>query len=269
MMPSSSSKKRDSSPPSEQAPDLSITADDNIHLHAAGYNESPERGIINGMARFRSTPLDFFREVSLYMSGTGWRSYDNIIGQPVFYNGFSEKMKNRVLSSPLLVNKVRELASKRVDVEEKEGLLGNGDKVGEKDRKARRRVQIEESLMEVADSLTDNMICKMESKRFIRGAYYLATQLLTRAYHQGKQLSQLRGASFRSLRRKGSRNMGVYGRGANSAIGVHVSSEEVLRLRKVAEEAAKKNQSIIFLPCHRSHVDYVRKRNLGSSVGVF
>lgn len=39
--------------------------------------------------------------------------------------------------------------------------------------------------------------------------------------------------------------------------GVHVSSEEVLRLRSVAEEAAKKKQSIIFLPCHKSHVDYV------------
>ena len=40
-------------------------------------------------------------------------------------------------------------------------------------------------------------------------------------------------------------------------IGIHVSSEEVLRLRKVAEQAEKDKQSIIFLPCHRSHVDYV------------
>lgn len=67
------------------------------------------------------------------------------------------------------------------------------------------------------------MICKMDSKYFIRGAYYFATQLLTRAYHQG----------------------------------IHINSEEVLRLRRVAEEAAEKGQSIIFLPCHRSHVDYV------------
>jgi glycerol-3-phosphate O-acyltransferase len=36
-----------------------------------------------------------------------------------------------------------------------------------------------------------------------------------------------------------------------------VSSEEVLRLRTVAEKAEKNKQSIIFLPCHRSHVDYV------------
>ena len=85
----------------------------------------------------------------------------------------------------MLVHKVRELAAKRVEVEAQEGLLGGDDNVGMKDKRVKRRVQIEESLMEVADTLTDQMICKMESKRYIRGAYYLATQLLTRAYHQG------------------------------------------------------------------------------------
>lgn len=211
----------------EQAPDLSITADDQVHLHAAGYNESAERGLIQSMARFRSSPLDFIREVSLHFSGSGWRSFDDHIGQPEFYSGFSEEMKNRVLSNPMLVSKVRELATKRVEVEATDGLLGEQAQhesgVGEKDRKLKRRVQIEESLMEVSETWTDGMICKMESKGFIRGAYYFATQLLTRAYHQG----------------------------------VHVSSEEVLRLRAVAEKAAKDKHSIIFLPCHRSHVDYV------------
>ncbi|KAF1839343.1 acyltransferase-domain-containing protein [Decorospora gaudefroyi] len=216
-----------SSTSAEQAPDLSITADDNVYLHAAGYNESPERGLIHSFARFRSSPLDFIREVSLHFSGTGWRSFDRHIGQPEFYAGFSEDMKTRVLNSPMLVAKVRELAEKRVEVEAQEGLLGeavlNGGSVGNQDRRADRRVQIEESLMQVSEGWTDAMICKMESKRFIRGAYYLTTQLLTRAYHQG----------------------------------VHVSSEEVLRLRAVAEKAEKNKQSIIFLPCHRSHVDYV------------
>ncbi|KAL1597767.1 hypothetical protein SLS60_008254 [Paraconiothyrium brasiliense] len=225
-MPSTS--KSHNSSTAEQAPDLSITADDEVHLHAAGYNESSEREVINSMARFRSSPLDFIREVSLHVSGTGWRSYDDVIGQPIFYNGFSENMKSMVLKNPMLVKKVRDLAERRVEVEAKEGLLGedvmNGqDRAGNSDKKRKRRIQIEESLLEVCETMTDNMICKMESKRFIRGAYYLATQLLTRAYHQG----------------------------------VHVSSEEVLRLRAVAAKAAKSKQSIIFLPCHRSHVDYV------------
>jgi hypothetical protein len=229
-MPSSEkhSKHAASPLPAEQAPDLSITADDHVYLHAAGYEESPERGLIQSMARFRSSPLDFIREVSMHFSGTGWRSFDKHIGQPEYYTGFSENMKARVLSSPMLVAKVRELADKRVEVEAAEGLLAEGV------MRSKRKAEIEESLMQVSEGWTDNMICKMESKRFIRGAYYFATQLLTRAYHQG----------------------------------VHVSSEEVLRLRAVAEKAEKDKHSIIFLPCHRSHVDYVSLQIICYRIGL-
>jgi hypothetical protein len=229
-MPSSQKHSKDvaSPSPAEQAPDLSITADDHVYLHAAGYEESPERGLIQSMARFRSSPLDFIREVSMHFSGTGWRSFDKHIGQPEYYTGFSENMKARVLSSPMLVAKVRELADKRIEVEAAEGLLAEGV------MRSKRKAEIEESLMQVSEGWTDNMICKMESKRFIRGAYYFATQLLTRAYHQG----------------------------------VHVSSEEVLRLRAVAEKAEKDKHSIIFLPCHRSHVDYVSLQIICYRIGL-
>jgi glycerol-3-phosphate O-acyltransferase len=160
--------------------------------------------------------------VSLYVSGQGWRAYDRITGQPVFYSGFSDNMKSMVLETPLLQKRIAELADTRVRVEEKEGLIDvNGDNY--KAKRAQRCSELEAALLEVAEKLTDEMICKMESKTFIRGAYYLCTQLLTRAYHQG----------------------------------IHVSSEEILRLKKVAEYAAKKKQSIVFLPSHRSHVDYV------------
>ena len=158
----------------------------------------------------------------MYVSGTGWRAYDNIIGQPMFYPGFSENMKNMILSAPLLQSHIADLSEKRVVVEERDGLLRKDDE-GYPLRRMRRREEIEAGLQQVADKLADNMICKFESKAFIRGAYYLCTQLTLRAYHQG----------------------------------IHVSSEEVVRLRKVAEVAQKKKQSIIFLPCHRSHVDYV------------
>jgi len=131
-------------------------------------------------------------------------------------------MKNMVLSAPLLQQRISRLAEHRVAVEEREGMLPKDSKdYGAK--RSERLNEIEAGLQQLADKWTDDMICKMESKTFIRGAYYLATQLLTRAYHQG----------------------------------IHVSSEEVLRLRKVAEVAAQKKQSIIFLPSHRSHVDYV------------
>lgn len=131
-------------------------------------------------------------------------------------------MKNMVLSAPLLQSRIAELAERRVAVEERDGLLRKDDE-GYTLKRMRRREELEDGLQQVAEKLTDNMICKFESKAFIRGAYYLCTQLTLRAYHQG----------------------------------IHVSSEEVVRLRKVAEVAQQKKQSIIFLPCHRSHVDYV------------
>jgi hypothetical protein len=118
------------------------------------------------------------------VSGTGWRAYENPIGQPIFYSGFSENMKAAVMSTPILQKRIADLAAKRIEVEEKEGLLNKEDEMFASKR-AQRRACIEHSLQEVAEKLTDEMICKMESKTFIRGAYYFCTELLTRAYHQG------------------------------------------------------------------------------------
>ncbi|UKZ54635.1 hypothetical protein TrVGV298_008445 [Trichoderma virens] len=210
------------------APDLQILGDE-ITLQPSGFvepkgivHDEKEEALMNQSPRFRSEPLQFLREVSLYVSGQGWRAYDRVIGQPVFYSGFSENMTSMVLSAPLLQKRISQLANDRLAVEEKEGLLNKDDK-DYITKRAQRRNTLENSLLEVAEKLTDNMICKMESNAFIRGAYYLCMQLVTRAYHQG----------------------------------IHVSSEEVLRIRKVAELAAKNKQSIVFLPSHRSHIDYV------------
>ncbi|KAI0844385.1 acyltransferase-domain-containing protein [Daldinia vernicosa] len=223
-------------PTRDSAPDLQILGDQ-ITLQPRSYVEArrhdDQEPLMHNMARFRSEPLQFLREVSLYVSGTGWRAYDNFIGQPIFYSGFSENMKNAVVSAPLLQNRISQLADKRLEVEEKEGWLNKDDK-DFITKKAQRRAIIESSIREVAEKMTNDMICKFESKTFIRGAYYLVTQLLTRAYHQG----------------------------------IHVSSEEVLRLRKVAEIAEKKKQSIIFLPSHRSHVDYVSMQLICYRLGL-
>lgn len=225
---------------SASAPDLDILGDQ-VTIHPTGYVQPPssqsaghERNLVEHMATFRESPLDFLREVSLHVSGVGWRAYDDVIGQPIFYSGFSENMKATVLRTPMLRSRIKQLAEQRLEAEEEQGLLGEEK---EKDRfrnRIRRKTEIEASLQEVAADLTDGMICKMESKRFIRGAYYLCTQLLTRAYHQG----------------------------------IHVSSVEVLRLKSVAEQAAKRKQSVVFLPCHRSHLDYVSLQIILYRIGI-
>lgn len=180
-----------SPPPPVSAPDLDILGD-KVKVHPAGYfensqgpqDDASERNLVKNMARFRKSPLDFLREVSLHVSGSGWRAYDDFIGQPIFYPGFSENMKAAVMSRPMMKHKIEELAEKRLKVEETQGLLRRDDQAYAHKRQ-KRKGEIEDSLREVAWELTDNMICKLESKRFIRGAYYLCTQLLTRAYHQG------------------------------------------------------------------------------------
>ncbi|KAI2472476.1 acyltransferase-domain-containing protein [Annulohypoxylon bovei var. microspora] len=224
-------------PTRDSAPDLQILGDQ-ITLQPRSYVETrrddgQEEPLMHNMARFRSEPLQFLREVSLYVSGTGWRAYDKVIGQPIFYSGFSEHIKNSVVSAPLLQTRISQLADKRLEFEEKEGWLKKDDK-DFITKKTQRRAVIESGIREVAEKMTNDMICKFESKTFIRGAYYLVTQLLTRAYHQG----------------------------------IHVSSEEVLRLRKVAEVAEAKKQSIIFLPSHRSHVDYVSMQLICYRLGL-
>lgn len=175
-------------------------------------NEPP---ILEHGPHFRSAPLDYLKRIGLFVSGSEWRSYDNYIGRRVFYNGFSDEIKEAVMASPQLRRKMDELVSKRLVIEqEEEGILQNLD-----DRREELLFQFDD----VARTMTDRMICKMDSKLHIRAACFLATQLLTRSYNQG----------------------------------IHVASEEVLRLRKVAEEAQKKQQSIIYLPRHTSHVDYI------------
>lgn len=116
---------------------------------------------------------------------SGWRAYDHFIGQPIFYTGFSENMTAAVLSNPVLQLRIAELAEKRIEVEEAQGLLRKNDPMYAA-RRSHRKAVLEQSLQDLSEKLTGDMICKFESKRFIRGAYYLCTQLLTRAYHQGK-----------------------------------------------------------------------------------
>ncbi|CAK7205864.1 hypothetical protein SEUCBS139899_008643 [Sporothrix eucalyptigena] len=230
-------------PSRDEAPDLKILGDE-ISFQPSGIelptgsprdkDDTREEALMKPMHSFRAEPLQFLRQVSLYVSGTGWRAYDNVIGQPLFYSGFSDNMKSMVLSAPLLRNRIAEMAELEVAREDRAGWLPPHDAPDYEQKRTRRRAQIASWLGELAEQWTDRMICKFESKTFIRGAYYLVTQLLTRAYHQG----------------------------------IHVASEDVVMLRKVAERATRAKQSIVFLPCHRSHVDYVGLQLICYRLGI-
>ena len=142
-----------------------------------------------------------------------------LLDSHVSFTGYTERIKSTVLRSPILNAKIRLLTDAKLEHEESEGLLDVAD-LGKS--KSDRREVIESSVIGIVNSMIDDMMCKMESKAYIRTAFYFTTQLLTRAYS-----------------------------------GVYVSKPEVERLREVAAIAAAKKQSIIFLPRHSSHIDYV------------
>ena len=199
---------------------------------------SSEEELLEPYARFREKPVNALQELYAHVLGEGWRSYDDVVGQPIFYEGFSENMKRMVMRQETLKRQITLLANKRVEVELAQHTLGplgvEGEDFEHRNRRENRRAEIEAQLRTICEDWLDKMICKMESPWFIRSAYYIATQLITRAHHQG----------------------------------IHSSPYEVARLRAVAEEAAKKKQSIIFLPCHRSHVDYVSLQVICFRLGI-
>lgn len=210
-------------------------AGDTLEDNAAGESVSSEQNIMKNMARFRSNPLEFFQEIVVYARGSGWRAYDNdkVVGQPVFYSGYTDMIKSATMRSNILQRRLADMTEARLQVEEKEGLLDEISKNYLQDR-LHRRAEIGASLVQITNTMLDRMVCKMESKAAIRTAYYVCTNLLTRAYHQG----------------------------------VHVSRAEVARLKEVAARCAAKKQSIIFLPRHTSHADYVALQLICYRLGI-
>ncbi|ODQ51235.1 acyltransferase-domain-containing protein [Saitoella complicata NRRL Y-17804] len=89
--------------------------------------------------------------------------------------------------------------------------------------RARRRTELENQLGEVADKLADGMITRLEHHKFIRGACWMVNQMLARMYDQG----------------------------------IHVDDGQVQQLRETAMKAEKEGRSLIILPCHKSHIDYI------------
>jgi 1-acyl-sn-glycerol-3-phosphate acyltransferase len=199
-----------------------VTQDESQEVSLAQLqDEDTDRSLVEGMARFRQNPFSAANELLLFVRGVGWRSYDKVIGQPCFYNGYTDNLKQLVMKSPMLQRKLLELTERKLRGEEEEHLLDVESPMYLQDREAR-KTQIISGLVDITQGMLDNMICKMESKLYLRAAYYGCTQLLTRAY---------------------------------SAI--HVSERQVKRLREVAKLAESQKRSIIFLPRHTSHIDYV------------
>ncbi|KAL9936933.1 hypothetical protein V8E36_004168 [Tilletia maclaganii] len=100
--------------------------------------------------------------------------------------------------------------------------------------KASKRTELEAQLTDVARAMIEKSVARLDSMPFIRAFAAAMNNVLLRMYHQG----------------------------------IHVSVPQVLELRRVAAIAAERKESIIFLPCHKSHIDYLTVSWLMYRLGI-
>ncbi|KAF9925662.1 hypothetical protein FBU30_004613 [Linnemannia zychae] len=188
--------------------------------------------------RIREDPVGFVVQTAAFYQGTGWRSYSNYVGTRIFYEGFSATFKDRILASSKVVDLIKSMANKQLEVlikqrqeaHEAEKAANAGKKnfkskvrpMRPEDIEARRKT-LEAEVTAVAKTNIDKLVCDMNSMKFIRFFAFLINNILVRMYHQG----------------------------------IHIKESEFLELRRAAEYCAEKKYSMVILPCHKSHVDYL------------
>ncbi|KAF9436837.1 hypothetical protein BGZ76_002833 [Entomortierella beljakovae] len=228
--------------PAQQVEKIQKTGDITTDLIPVLGSDNDESGVENitkkHAGRIREDPVGFVVQTAAFYQGTGWRSYNNYIGTRIFYEGFTDNFKNRIVTSPKVVHIIKTMAAKqlqllvkqRQDIYDAE-VAANASKKNykPKNRPMRpneiedRRKSLEEELTAVAKTNIAKLVADMNSLKFIRFFAFLINNILVRMYHQG----------------------------------IHIKESEFLELRKVAEYCAEKKYSMIILPCHKSHIDYL------------
>lgn len=208
--------------------------------------------------------LESFRRLVAWSRGEGWRGYKNYIGTPILYPTFAARSFDRVVRSEAVQTQIQTLARKRAQyimaqvhndalsptvleelLQEPEvpwvPVLKSGKRAAPKsvrDLVPRTTSQggtdlqrfysyvhakLEEELTRCAHDIMAKSAARMDSHRFIPMFGFPLNEMLVSMYHHGS----------------------------------HVKIEQVLELRRIAVEAQKNGQSIVFLPCHKSHIDYL------------
>lgn len=201
---------------------------------------SQTSNLVEDFRRFRDAPLESVRTLLKHLTGSSWRSYDNYIGQQLYTPGGTEFFKQQTLANPALQEKINMLALAQLDLElplpKEEPTSKKDRRIHEKLHKARaeRYTQLQQWLNDMSNRMVDEMTSTFDHKSVLRFMYYIVAQIFSRTYHQG----------------------------------VHVNMAQVERLRTKAAELQKKNQSLIFLPCHKSHIDYMSIQFICFRIGI-
>lgn len=130
------------------------------------------------------------------------------------------------MSSVNVQSRIKTLAASRAEVLYPQSTIDQSDAAKRgRWQKAKNKVrkEMEVQLTDVARAQVDVLIGRLDSMGFVKVFAAAVNNLIVRMYHQG----------------------------------IHINVPQVLELRRIAQTAAEKKQSILFLPCHKSHIDYL------------
>lgn len=232
-------------PVSSSEPGVALSIDEAAGQLASANGNGDAQGIsreINVVesyeAHLRQNPRRFIEQIRAAWNGEGWRGYSDYIGAPILMPGQSDRTAKDVLTSDNVQSRIKTLAQQRT-----EALYPQHVVESQQDPETRRRYQatksrmqraLERQLTDVANSQVQVSIGRLDSLSFIKVFAATVNNILTRMYPAG----------------------------------IHVDIPQVLEVRRVAQYAAERKQSILFLPCHKSHIDYLTVSWLLFRVGV-
>ncbi|KAI8371392.1 uncharacterized protein BYT42DRAFT_622292 [Radiomyces spectabilis] len=190
-------------------------------------NGREHRNVVEKEPRhIREDPIAFMLNVGLHIQGTGWRGYKSYIGNRILYPEFSSRMKDAVLNSAQVQQVINEIAERQAQRLQSTQALTKSSKLSAQDIVRQRRKQqkaLKRELQAVAKAIADKSIATMDSMRVVRFFAFTVNNILVRLYHQG----------------------------------IHIKESEWVELKRVALLAQEKKQSLILLPSHKSHIDYL------------
>ncbi|KAI9105789.1 hypothetical protein DFS34DRAFT_28852 [Phlyctochytrium arcticum] len=207
-------------------------SDDTVALtpnyRAPGSSESESTNVAGtGVGRFRSDPLGFMlrltSESTAFYSGEGWRAYQNYIGSKIFYPEYSSEIRNALMTAPRLQTAVMRVSLERLRL--LHAASPPKDKLVKRNKKARdvTLAEVEADTYKQLVKMMQGMVADMNSMRTVRVIAFVLNNILVRMYHQG----------------------------------IHIRENEFVQLRKYAQYAEKNKLSLILMPSHKSHVDYL------------
>lgn len=205
--------------------------------------------------------LDMLRRWADWALGNGWHnSVENYIGTRLYYRELSDEITYSILSSPTLQDHMQKLAERRADA-----ILAHV-------RDGRIAPNVLAALLakpESPDVPQTPKASKMRSlSELLPGKPHGDIEQAFRLYVHNRLVQGLLAQAQQSMA-ENSAQMTVkayvrfFGLSVNELLlalynhGIHVRLDQMLALRRVAKEALDRKQTILFVPCHKSHVDYL------------